>query len=140
MLDRLVAPEPLVKDALQAVGAGWGKWGESFRSAGTGSQNFTQGRRLSMPNCLTMGALSGSSRLPMVVYMRASGVSYLNDSGVPHFSQKPRRARLELAKKLGEPRVHAKLAGDDPASAANSPPVARWHMRQWQAWLFSGGA
>ncbi len=37
----------------------------------------------------------------MVVYMRAAGVSYLNDSGVPHFSQKARLARLELAKNAG---------------------------------------
>jgi len=34
----------------------------------------------------------------MVVYMRASGALYLNDSGVPHFSQNARCARLELAK------------------------------------------
>ena len=66
----------------------------------------------------------------MVVYMRALGVSYLNDSGVPHFSQKPRLARLELAKNAGVPRVQAKFSGAVPASAANTPPVARWHMRQ----------
>jgi hypothetical protein len=62
--------------------------------------------------------------------MRALVVSYLNESGVPHFSQKPRFARLELAKNAGVPCVQAKLSGELPASAANIPPVARWHMRQ----------
>jgi hypothetical protein len=34
----------------------------------------------------------------MVAYILALAVSYLKDSGVPHFSQKARFARLELAK------------------------------------------
>src|SRR5690606_26039760 len=102
------------------------------RSAGTSSQNFTQGSLLSMPNCLTMAASCGASSEPMVVYMRAVGESYMNDSGVPQAEQKPRCARLELAKNAGLPRVQAKFSGLPPASAANTPPVARWHMRQWQ--------
>src|SRR5262245_4822012 len=34
--------------------------------------------------------------------------------------------------------VHAKALFGAPASAANSPPVARWHLRQWQTRAFSG--
>src|SRR6188768_3957546 len=100
----------------------------AVRSPGTFSQNFTQEIRLSMPYCFTSSTCPGSSSEPMVVYMRAPGVSYLNESGVPHFSQKPRFARLELAKNEGVPRVHAKLSGELPASAAKTPPLARWHI------------
>jgi hypothetical protein len=49
---------------------------------------------------------------------------------VPHFSQNPRCARLELAKNPGVPRVQAKFSGLPPASAAKTPPEARWHIRQ----------
>src|ERR1044072_7848578 len=81
--------------------------------------------------------------------MRAVGVSYLNESGVPHFSQKARFARLELAKNAGTPRVHAKFPGCPPASAANTPPAAGGGVRffEWQkkgvgdraAWAPAGG-
>jgi hypothetical protein len=55
-------------------------------------------------------------------------------SGVPQFAQKARLARLELAKKLGVPRVQAKFPGWPPAStgsrSAESFRTAPWMGRR----------
>ena len=67
-----------------------------------------------------------------------SGVSYLNESGVPHFSQKPRCARLELAKKLrrapgpGEVRGLAARQRREHAAAGALAHAAVAHVRVFE--------
>ncbi len=60
---------------------------------------------------------------------------------MPQAAQKPRSAISELAKS------RRRAAGEDemrraarPANAMNGPPLAFWHIRQWQMFAPVGGA
>ena len=53
-------------------------------------------------------------------------------SGVPQLWQKCRSAADELWKLAGSPRVQTKQDDVTLQKAANGPPTAFWHMRQWQ--------
>src|SRR5205823_9120406 len=60
-------------------------------------------------------------------------------SGVPQLAQKSRCASDELAKLAGVPRAQAKSLRCTGADAANGPPTAFWHIRQWHRCTRSGG-
>lgn len=92
---------------------------------------------LSQPVCSAGGRASGSSKLPIVKEMEPDP-RYSNVSGVPHFGQKPRLATLEEAKYDGSPSVKRKASRWMVAYTPKGPPVARWHMRQWQYVAFCG--
>lgn len=51
---------------------------------------------------------------------------------MPQSRQKPRVPEAELRNVAARPRVHTTSAFGSLASAANGPPTAFWHMRQWQ--------
>jgi hypothetical protein len=84
-------------------------------------------------------AAAGRSRLPIVTSIQ-SFLRYRKVNGVPHAGQKSRHAAEELWNMAGWPRVHAKSCSLSGTKAANGPPTAFWHMRQWQRCAPSGAA
>jgi hypothetical protein len=73
---------------------------------------------------------SGSSTLPKVTsHLSASG--YSKPKGVPHLLQKGRCAIGELAYQSGSD-SHRRCSLRILTKAAATPPVARWHILQWQ--------
>src|SRR5208337_4496791 len=96
-----------------------------------GASRPIQGRREAAPKFLVAGTSAGVSRLPVVTSIVSLSREW-NVSGVPQAAQKCRSATEELRNEAGSPRVQAKRAAGTFDRAANGPPTAFWHMRQWQ--------
>src|SRR5262245_40127687 len=100
-------------------------------SLGRSSAMWSHETWLSQPTCEAGGRESGSSKLPIVNDMKPFS-TYSKVSGVPHLLQKPRLATLDESKKDACPWVHEKAERLTVAYTPNGPPVALWHIRQWQ--------
>ena len=85
---------------------------------------------LSAPECSVGTKREGSSKLPTVRSMRGLSLN-AKPSGVPHSRQKGRLAIGEEANQSGS-RAQAMSVFPTFLKAIDTPPVARWHIRQWQ--------
>src|SRR3984957_12547887 len=102
-----------------------------MRSSGRFREWSSQRTFDSTPSCARGSAAPGSSRLPRVTLTRSLPTArYVN--GVPHCAQKPRSAMSELGKVAIAPLVTTNSDSRTPPNAMNGPPLAFWHIRQWQ--------
>src|SRR5213593_3575510 len=95
----------------------------------------TQPSRDSVPYCRVGTTRSGRSNAPVMISILGAPMRR-KLKGVPQAAQKSRIAIDEERNAAGFSSVQAKCSLGISAKDANGPPLAFWHIRQWQMLTF----
>ncbi|KAJ8136337.1 hypothetical protein OY671_010450, partial [Metschnikowia pulcherrima] len=106
-----------------------GVWSSRWRGSARVSSHASC--RLSAPACDTGRKIEGSSKSPTVRSIMQAPARKAKPSGVPQAEQNGRRAIGDEAYQSGS-RSQTMASRATCTKAAATPPVAFWHIRQWQ--------